>query len=150
MQNSSKNDIKLLYDKGKNISNPKKITELFNIYFVNVDLVLIAKYLKLKHFSVHARMRISDHTCACVCVHVCLCLCLCACVLVNICSENFFAPLIIKVNILDSCVVSSLLCPLCYASETWGYSGKHVEVVYRNGLRTALRVRQSTCNKITY
>ena len=39
---------------------------------------------------------------------------------------------------------------ICNASETWAYSGKDVEVVYRNGLRTALGVRQSTCNGITY
>ena len=39
---------------------------------------------------------------------------------------------------------------LCYASEPWAYSGKDVEVVYRNGLRTALGVLQSTCNEITY
>ena len=36
IQNSSKIDIELLNDKGKNISDPKKIVELFKKYFVNV------------------------------------------------------------------------------------------------------------------
>ena len=36
IQNSSKKDIKLLSDKGTNISDPKKIADLFNKYFVKV------------------------------------------------------------------------------------------------------------------
>ena len=36
IQNSSKKGIKLINDKGKNISDPKKIVELFYKYFVNV------------------------------------------------------------------------------------------------------------------
>ena len=36
IQNSSKKYIKLIIDKGKNISDPKETVELFNKYFVNV------------------------------------------------------------------------------------------------------------------
>ena len=37
IQRTSKKSIKLLNDKGKNIYDPKKIVELFNKYFVNVE-----------------------------------------------------------------------------------------------------------------
>ena len=36
VNNSTKKDIKLMNDKGKNISDPKVIAELFNNYFVNI------------------------------------------------------------------------------------------------------------------
>ena len=36
IHNSSKKDITLLNDKGSNISDPKKIVDLFNKYFVKV------------------------------------------------------------------------------------------------------------------
>ena len=36
VNNSTKKDIKLMNDKGKNISDPKMIAELFNNYFVNI------------------------------------------------------------------------------------------------------------------
>ena len=51
IQNSSKKDIILLNDKGKNIHDPKKITELFNKYFVNVGPNIDSKIPKAhKHF----------------------------------------------------------------------------------------------------
>ena len=51
IQNSSKKYIKLLNDKGKNIYDPKKITELFNKYFVNVGPNIDSKIPKAhKHF----------------------------------------------------------------------------------------------------
>ena len=64
----------------------------------------------------------------------------------NFCVKNYLAPLNTKLSVIDACVVSSL----CYASETWGNNGKEVEVLYRYGLRTALGVRQSVSNEITY
>ena len=51
IQNSSKKDIKLLNDKGSNISDPKKIVDLFNKYFVkvgpNIDEIIPKAH---KHF----------------------------------------------------------------------------------------------------
>ena len=44
----------------------------------------------------------------------------------NFCSNNFLAPINVKLNVLDSCVVSSLI----YAAETWSTYGTEVEVVY--------------------
>ena len=64
----------------------------------------------------------------------------------NFCAKNFLAQLKIKLSVLESCVISSL----CYASETWAYTGLDVELVYRYGLKTALGVKQSTSNDITY
>ena len=56
IQNSSKKDIKLLNDKGKNIYDPKKITELFNKYFVNVGPNIDSKIPKAhKHFREYMR-----------------------------------------------------------------------------------------------
>ena len=51
IQNSSKKDVKLINDKGKNISDPKQIVELFNKYFVNVGPNIDSKIPKAhKHF----------------------------------------------------------------------------------------------------
>ena len=51
LTNSSKKDFKLINDKGKNISDPKKIVELFNKYFVNVGPNIDSKIPKAhKHF----------------------------------------------------------------------------------------------------
>ena len=64
----------------------------------------------------------------------------------NFCSKNFLAPLSVKLDVLDSCVSTSLL----YASETWLDCGNEVEAIYRNGLRTALGVRSNVNNEILY
>ena len=64
----------------------------------------------------------------------------------NFCSKNFLAPLSVKLGVLDTCVASSML----YASETWMNYGKEVEVIYRNGLRTALGLRTNVNNEIIY
>ena len=64
----------------------------------------------------------------------------------NFCSKNFLAPLSVKLDVLDTCVSSSLL----YASETWMDNGKEVEIIYRNGLRTALGVRSNVNNEVIY
>ena len=51
IQNSSKNDIKLLNDEGSNISDPKKIADLFNKYFVKVGPNIDERISKArKHF----------------------------------------------------------------------------------------------------
>ena len=51
LQNSSKKYIKSINDKGKNISDPKKIVELFNEYLVNVRPNINSKIPKAhKHF----------------------------------------------------------------------------------------------------
>ena len=56
IQDSSKKDIKLLNDKGKNIYDPKKITELLNKYFVNVGPNIDSKIPKVhKHFREYMR-----------------------------------------------------------------------------------------------
>ena len=52
IQNSSKKDIKLLNDKGSNISDPKKIVDLFNKYFVKVGPNIDERIPKAhKHFT---------------------------------------------------------------------------------------------------
>ena len=65
----------------------------------------------------------------------------------NFCAKNYLAPINVKLSVLHSCVMSSL----CYGSETWGNNScDEVDVIYRMGLRTALSVRQSTCNEIIF
>ena len=65
----------------------------------------------------------------------------------NFCAKNHLAPLYIKLKVLDTCVSSSL----CYGSETWGqFKTNMLETLYRSGLRTALSIRNTTCNEITY
>ena len=52
IHNSSKKDIKLLNDKGSNISDPKKIVDLFNKYFVKVGPNIDERIPKAnKHFT---------------------------------------------------------------------------------------------------
>ena len=65
---------------------------------------------------------------------------------VNFCSKNFMAPFYVKLQVLDTCVASSLI----YACETWADNGNQVEVIYRNGLRTVLGVRPNINNEIIY
>ena len=64
----------------------------------------------------------------------------------NFCNKNFLAPLNIKLDVLDTCVTSSLL----YASETWADNGKEVEALYRTGLPTALGIRTTVNNEVLY
>ena len=65
----------------------------------------------------------------------------------NFCAKNFLAPLSIKLKVLRSCVVSSLL----YSCETWSqYIPKSIEVTYRIGIKTALGIRNSCCNEVLY
>ena len=64
---------------------------------------------------------------------------------VNFCNKNFFAPLHVKLRFLDTCVTSSL----SYGAETWANFGDEIEVIYRNGLRTALGIR-TNINEIVY
>ena len=65
----------------------------------------------------------------------------------NFCAKNFLAPIKVKLDVLDSCVLSSLW----YGCETWGESSlDELDVIHRIGLKTALSVRNSTCNEITY
>ena len=65
----------------------------------------------------------------------------------NFCAKNFLAPIKVKLDVLDSCVLSSLW----YGCETWGESSlEELDVIHRIGLKTALSVRNSTCNEIAY
>ena len=65
---------------------------------------------------------------------------------VNFCNKNFFAPLHVKLRVLDTCVTSSL----SYGAETWANFGDEIEVIYRNGLRTALGIRTDINNEIVF
>ena len=66
---------------------------------------------------------------------------------VNFCAKNYLAPFGIKLKVLDTCVSSSL----CYGSETWGqFKTPMLETLYRSGLKTALGIRSTTNNEITY
>ena len=65
----------------------------------------------------------------------------------NFCRKNLLAPLDIKTQVLNTCVSASLL----YSCETWGASiFKNIEVLYRQGLKTAMSVRKSVNNEIVY
>ena len=65
----------------------------------------------------------------------------------NFCGKNFLAPLNVKLKVLRSCTVSSLL----YSCETWAEcTPRSVEVIHRNGIKTALSIRNSCCNEILY
>ena len=65
----------------------------------------------------------------------------------NFCRRNYIAPLHIKIQVLESCVTSSLL----YSCETWGdYSPSKIETVFRHGIKSALSVRSCTNNEIVY
>ena len=65
----------------------------------------------------------------------------------NFCAKNQFAPLQIKLAVLQSCVISSL----SYSCESWGKSLPIViETIYKMGVKSALSVRFNTCNEIAY
>ena len=65
----------------------------------------------------------------------------------NFCKKNFLAPLSVKLEVLDSCVSSSLV----YACETWGDCRiEQIEVLYRQGIKSALSIRMATNNEIVY
>ena len=65
----------------------------------------------------------------------------------NFCKKNFLAPLHIKKMVLDTCVNASLV----YGCESWGnYLVPAVDTCYRQGLKTALSIRHSVNNEITY
>ena len=60
---------------------------------------------------------------------------------------HFLAPLFVKMKVLNSCVSASLV----YGCETWGMSTlKNAETAYRQGLKSALSVRDGTNNEIVY
>ena len=65
----------------------------------------------------------------------------------NFLRKNFLAPLLAKLKVLDVCVSSSLT----YGCETWGCSViSSIEVIYRQGLKRALSVRETTNTEIVY
>ena len=64
----------------------------------------------------------------------------------NFCKVNRNAPLHVKLDVLDTCVSSTLT----YACETWGRHVNKVDLCYRSGLRTALGVRENLHNEIVY
>ena len=65
----------------------------------------------------------------------------------NFCRRNFLAPLQIKLKVLNTCVSASLI----YGCETWAMNDvKQVEILYRQGLKTALSVRNNVNNEIVY
>ena len=65
---------------------------------------------------------------------------------VNFCNKNFFAHLHVKLRVLGTCVTSSL----SYGAETWANFGDEIEVICRNGLRTALGIRTNINNEMVY
>ena len=65
----------------------------------------------------------------------------------NFCRKNFLAPLEVKLNVLNSCVSSSIT----YTCEVWGISNvPKLESLYRQGLKTALSIRNNVNNEIVY
>ena len=65
----------------------------------------------------------------------------------NFCRINFLAPLYIKLKVLNTCVNASVT----YGCETWGIANvKEVETMYRQGIKSALSVRESVNNEIVY
>ena len=65
----------------------------------------------------------------------------------NFCKKHHLAPLEIKLMVLNTCVTASIL----YDCETWGDNlGTHIETMYRQGIKSALSVRESTNNEIVY
>ena len=66
---------------------------------------------------------------------------------VNACKTNNLAPLDVKLQVLNTCMSATLV----YGCETWGISKiKSVETIYRQGLKTALSVRDCINNEIVY
>ena len=65
----------------------------------------------------------------------------------NFCRKNFLAPLDVKLHVLNSCMSTALI----YGSETWGKCRMNkFEVIYRQGLKTALSIRSTVNNEIVY
>ena len=65
----------------------------------------------------------------------------------NFCRKNFLAPLFVKLKVLSSCVSASLV----YGCETWGMSKVNkAESAFRQGLKSALSIRDCTNNEIVY
>ena len=65
----------------------------------------------------------------------------------NFLRKNFLAPLSIKLQVLDTCLASSLL----YGCETWGKSSVNsLEIAYRIGLKRSLSIRETINNEIVY
>ena len=65
----------------------------------------------------------------------------------NFCRKNFLAPLDVKIKVLNVCVSASII----YGCETWGGSRlKQIETTYRQGLKTALSIRDTVNNEIVY
>ena len=65
----------------------------------------------------------------------------------NFCAKNYLAPLKIKLEVLNSCIASSL----CYSCESWGkWLPNEIEAIFRIGIKTALSIRFSTPNEIVY
>ena len=65
----------------------------------------------------------------------------------NFCKKHFLAPLSIKLQVLHSCVCSSLV----YGAETWGdVINQELESLYRQGIKCALSIRNNTNNEIVY
>ena len=64
----------------------------------------------------------------------------------NFCRKHFLAPLQVKLHVLNMGVAASIT----YACETWGVSPKSIETIYRQGLKSALSIRESTNNEIVY
>ena len=65
----------------------------------------------------------------------------------NYCARNYLSPLQIKLHVLTSCMISTLL----YGCETWGKSiPTKVEKIYRVAIKTAFSIRRNTNNEIVY
>ena len=65
----------------------------------------------------------------------------------NFCRKNFLAPLDVKLTVLNTCVAASVT----YGCEVWGEAKvSKLEALYRQGLKSALSVRNSVNNEIVY
>ena len=65
----------------------------------------------------------------------------------NFCRKNFLAPLDVKLTVLNTCVSASIT----YGCEVWGESKiPKLEALYRQGLKSALSVRNCVNNEIVY
>ena len=65
----------------------------------------------------------------------------------NYCAANYLAPLAIKLRVLNTCLLPTLL----YGCECWGdVIPSGLEVAYRMAIKTALSIRNNTSNEIVY
>ena len=64
----------------------------------------------------------------------------------NFCRANRNAPLSVKLDVLDTCISTSIT----YACETWGSNVNEAELCYRSGIKVALNVRENSNNEIVY